>query len=58
MWRNRKVHGTGRQSIEGPDHLLALVTKTTMSLQRRPAVIRSFFKDAGGVYVATMLLVF
>lgn len=34
-WRNRKVHGTGRQSIEGPDHLLALVTKTTMSLQRR-----------------------
>ena len=34
-WRNRKVHGTGRQSIEGPDHLLALVTKTMMSLQRR-----------------------
>ena len=52
VWRNLKVHGTGRQSVSGPDHLFALVTKTMRSLLRRPAVIRSFFKDAGGGYAA------
>ena len=52
VWRSLKVHGTGRQSIAGPDQLHTLVTKTMRSLQRRPEVIRSFFKDAGGGYAA------
>ncbi len=52
VWRNLKSHGVGRQSISGPDHLLSLVKKTMRSLQRRPKVIRSFFKQAGGGYAA------
>ena len=52
VWRNLKVHGTGRQSISGPDHLRSLVTRTMRSLQHRPEVIRSFFKVAGKGYAA------
>ncbi len=50
VWRNLKVHGVGRQSITGPDQMKSLVMREMRSMQRRPHLIQSFFRDAGGGY--------
>lgn len=52
VWRNLKVHGTGRQSITGPDQMKALIMREMRSMQRRPRRIQSFFRDAGNGYAA------
>lgn len=51
-WNNLKTHGIGRQSLAGPAHLRRLVLGRLRALQKRPAIIRSFFQKADTRYAA------
>lgn len=52
VWNNLKTHGIGRQSLAGPVHLRRLVLGRLRALQKRPAIIRSFFQKADTRYAA------
>lgn len=52
VWNNLKTNGTGKQVIAGPDHLKKLVLGHMHSMQKKPDLIRSFYKTPTTAYAA------
>lgn len=52
VWNNLKNQCTGRKAIAGPDHLKKIVLGHMRSMQKRPNLIRSFFKSPTTLYAS------
>ena len=52
VWNNLKSQGTGNRAITGPDQLKRLVLGHLRSMQKRPGLIRSFYKTPSTKYAA------
>jgi transposase len=52
VWNNLKNHGTGNKEITGPDQLRRLVRGHLLSMQKKPGLIRSFYKTPSTEYAA------
>jgi len=52
VWNNLKNHGTGRCVVTGPDQLRRLVRGHLLAMQKRPALIRSFYHSPSTEYAA------
>lgn len=53
VWNHLKHHGVGRQPAASPDHLKRLVLSHLITLQKSPALIRSFFSTPETAYTLT-----
>lgn len=51
VWNNLKNHGIGKRMIRSREHLKQAVLGHLRSLQRMPALLRSFFSEANVRYV-------
>jgi len=52
VWNNLKRQGTGNRVVTGPDQLKALALSHLRSMQKRPGLIRSFYKAPSTEYAA------
>jgi transposase len=52
VWNNLKSQGTGNREITGPDQLHGLVIGHLRGMQKKPKLIRSFYKTPSTKYAA------
>ena len=44
VWNYVKKHRIGRKSVKGPNHLRSMVMSCLYALQKRPSIVKNFFK--------------